>query len=577
MFDKIGSAYSNAVHTLQKTIDLPIQTDTKLIHPHNPDVPQDVRHFMNNVSVLRSTNPDRQTELLKLINQGAEGYKVIDYSNPDVLSCAFGLYLDKDISRFQFETLLDVYHSYHIVTYSINNRTVFNEQHKPPDFYSIFDDHGEVSESCNQLLINQLKWGQFFATRVTDNELQLIMDEIRKLPVAEQLFYCVDIPHKSHVYEILKRAVNILLKFPIISSSNREIKLTMVSASVMHIIGNILFKDSYVPNVTVLGDISPKQMTKSLDAGVRLRTSYIPWSNVQMPGSVHGMTLSSVLGVALHDTYHSMHATLCTNRISDFCNAIIHVIRNKILANTSWDSPCFFGRSIDKESCHAIWLLYEREFYSKLTFAFKRIDLRKSSSYNFSQVLFELFYQLATLFKPGTDNHLDLFLCKAFGNKRVFSPMGLTLLIDFIKNKSKWDDLGFNLVDFRSKPGLDQTSKFHSYGGEWSRTMYDIYGKYQIEIEPYIHYFTGDPVKDYLKYYLLNTNESGLTPETINYMVNTLSEEVLSTIKFRRNNREGTVHLYFENRPDTPLFWYSYQGLLEQFESVISPMASAVS
>jgi hypothetical protein len=137
--------------------------------------------------------------------------------------------------------------------------------------------------------------------------------------------------------------------------------------------------------------------------------------------------------------------------------------------------------------------------------------------------------------------------------------MGLTLLIDFVKNKSKWNELGFNLPDFISKPTLSQFPEHKN-----KRDLYNIYGAYQLKVEPYLDYFTGDSIKDYLKYQLFTRTKHGLNADEVNTFINSLSEEVLGQFKYRRNNKAGTLNLYCLKSPEAIVSDYSSEQLLKQ-------------
>lgn len=226
--------------------------------------------------------------------------------------------------------------------------------------------------------------------------------------------------------------------------------------------------------------------------------------------------------------------------------------------------PQFLGRTIDPSSCHAIWVLSEREFYLRLQQAFGHIDLRETSSYKLGKVMYEILFQLATLFEVGTNEHLDLFLNSLDRTELFFSPMGLTLLVDFVKNAVEWEKIGFKWDDFSS---LNPENTYLRTLFLKNREIYNIQAFYQQEVAPFINYFTGDAIRDYLKYVLFNKKDHDLSPEAINSLINGLSPAVLAKFRFRRNNKEESLHLYCLTKPAIPILDYSSKELLEQLAS----------
>lgn len=560
---------SQVPQSQQTPVGLVEQPGTQRIGPEYPGLRPEVRHFMNQISVLRSTDETKQTELLNQLSQGASGYRRIDFSTPEVVSSAFGLFIDGKISRFQMENLLDAYHSCHLITYNAITRVIITEQHQLPEFFDLFDEEEGLTEVSKRILIEHLIRGRYFATRAEAAEIEEIIDRLKQLPPSERFFYTVNIPENSHAYTISDRAFRILGGFPI-QRIQDQIKLTMVSVSVMHAIGDVLFKHSYIPSLILLGEISPTQMTNAMDLGVRLRTSYVPWSNAVSPGSIHRLKRSSVLGVTLHDLYHSMHATKCTKAVGNFCVALSRVIREKMLAQAVWNSPQFLGRAINSQSCHAIWILYEREFYSCLKKAFGEVDLRNTARYKLARVMYEIFYQYAVSFAVESDDHLDLF---SNGETKVglfFSPMGLTLLIDFVMNAKKWGELGFILDDFSPLPRLSNRVSFRKDRKLRPRSEYDINARYQEEVKPYLEYFTGDSIRDYLKYFLFNKTDHSLSYQEINCLINGLDNETIAQFKYRRNNKQKSLHLYCLRQPNRPINAYSSRELLQEFGLQVS-------
>lgn len=560
MHSKFEPLYLFPSNTRQTFLDTESQLDTQLINPDDPLLPSDVRHLMNKVSVLRSTNPGLQNDLLQKINRGAEGYKTINYDDQGFLSIAFGLYLDRKISRFQFETLIDLFHFYHQASSFMGHgeECFYETSLQMPFFYSCYNSNGEISRDCSQILIDQLKSGFFLVTRASDVEIEAILNEIRELPVADQFFYQVIIPESSHSYKMIEEIFRILGSFPY-QIIDKNVKLTVVSTSIMHIIGNVLFPKDYVPNSTILGLINPQQIMKALDVGVRLKTSYIPWSNAKRPEPVHGYITNSISGLGLHDLYHSWQATVITHSITDCTQALIKLIRDKILIRADWSGHQFHGRAINVDSCKPIWVLYESEFYSLLKFAFPEIDLRDKSSYCLSKVLYEIFYTKAAAFKPKSDPHMDLFFHPELEYIRHFSALGLTIVIDFLINQKNWEGLGFYFKDFKAcseKEALDSRCQFLI-----SRKCYDIFGVYEKTIEPYRRFFTGNPIKDYLKYCIFNNPDVNQTPKAIHRTIEGLDQSILKQFRFRRNNFTGSLHVYSDSysyssmpiTPETPL------------------------
>lgn len=340
MREKFDQLYGQARQQRQKVIEPPVQPGTRLISPEDESLRPEVRHFMNQVSVLRSLDDTLQASLLNQLAQGAEGYCMIDFSTPAVLSRAFALYMDDRISRFQIETLLDVYHSYHLVTYDTQDGSIVSEQHQWPKFYNLFDEIGQLTVYGRQLFTDVLANGGFFTTCAKEAEVQAILDKIRQLPRSEQFVYTVAIPNESHAHAIIKKIVALLGWFPL-RLFQSQVDLIMVPVTVMHVIGEVLFQESYVPNSMMLGEISSNQVIRAMEVGVRLRASYIPWSNVATPGSFHKYRDTSVLSLTLHDIYHSYQATKGTNSVGVFSDALIKLIREKLLVNAVWNGPNF--------------------------------------------------------------------------------------------------------------------------------------------------------------------------------------------------------------------------------------------